>query len=74
MVVLFFILLPGLVVTLVEAIRRRNENGYRGAWIIPATLLVLLPEAFPRSLGFARVAASVWLVATVVQIFWRRRR
>jgi len=74
MVVLFFILLPGLVVALVEAIRRRSENGSLGAWIIAATLLVLLPEAFPRSIGFARVAASVLFVAAVVQIFWRRHQ
>jgi len=74
MVILFFILLPGLVVVLVEGIRRRNERTYLAPWLAAAPLLVLLPTAFPRSLGFARVAASVLFVGAVLQIFWRRRR
>ena len=75
MVVLFFILVPGLVITLVEAVRRRKENGSAlSAWLIAATLLLLLPATFPRSLGFARVAASALLLGAVGQIFWRPRR
>jgi hypothetical protein len=72
--ILFFILLPGLLVTLVEAIGRRKENGSLTAWLIAALLLMLLPAAFPRSLVFARVATSVLLVAAWAQILWRRRR